>query len=1038
MLRECLGGCLVLVRALGPVELRTDGGEVIVPGGPKPTAVLAALTVNARQVVSVDRLVDLVWDDDPPSSAMALVHQYVSLLRRNLAAAGRRAALTTRAPGYLLHLEADQIDLEVFAGHLREAGHAEQADDPARAADAYRSALELWRGPAFDGVGARFARNHAAGLEAQRLTAEESLARCRLALGFVGEATATLTALVAAQPLREESRGLLMRAFHLSGRPADALAVYREGRERLVDELGVEPGAALQQLHAQILAGTDHVPVRTEPLPEPFVAVAPRPGPTRASVPHQLPPDIPDFTGRTEQVDAILAFARGGRVTPTVVVSGGGGAGKSALATHCAHLLAAEYPDGQLFADLSGLGAGGEGELLGRFLRALGMPAVDLPDDTDERTELYRMAVADRRMVVVLDNARNEGQVRRLLPGSGACLVLITSRSRLAGLAGAEPVELGYLSADQSVEMLGRIIGADRLASDLAAATRIALLCGGVPLAVRVAGAKLLARTHWPLRTLAGRLSDERRRLDELVVGDIAIRSSLELNYTELDTLPRRAFHLLCLLDLPDFGSWIAAPLLDVSPLVAEDVVERLVELRLVEVSGADQLGRVRYRLHDLVRLYGAEQAAAHEPAEGVTAAAARTLGLWMALIEKGASRLPRVTLGLQAAPATRVEVDDALAEEVLAAPTAWLAAETSAVVRTVERAHELGIDELTTTLISALLSSPFAARNEFDGWQRTHQVALAAARGSGDASAEARILAGLGQLYYEKDDFTAAEDHFSQALGQATALGDDAVRAVALIGLGTVRRDRGEFPDATTNLTAAAALAATIGDTSLVAAARYGIGVVHRDLGDLPAANTEFTAVVDLYRDLGDQRGEGLALRGMSLCHRAAGDVREAADLSKQAMRVLKEAGDELGATYATQSLAKALLRTGEVGVVPDLLTRCLRSCNKHRDQFGVALVTRTLGECALAIGDLPAAREYLGDALAQWTALGLPLWQARTLRDLAAAGPVTDATAQWEQAITLFRESGSREAAELAAGTPDEWRATVQQAASRESLDV
>lgn len=1021
----------MLVRVLGPVEL-CAADQVIVPGGPKPKALLAALTVHARQVVSIDRLVDLIWDDTPPSSATALVHQYVSQVRRGFAGVGARSALATRAPGYLLALDPAEIDVEVFGRQVRVAGDAEQAGDPKRAAAAYERALELWRGPAFGGVDTRFARNHAAGLEAQRLTAAEGLARCQLGLGLIGPATTRLTELTAAHPLREESRGLLMRALYLSGRAADAMAVYREGREHLVDELGVEPGPALQQLYTQLLDGTLIEPA-TEARPAPFTPEpTPLPSPVRErpAVPNQLPPDLPDFTGRTEQVDAVVALARSNRPTPTAVVSGSGGAGKSTLAIHCAHLLATEYPDGQLFADLQGLDSDGdERELLGRFLRALGVAAVDLPDQPDACTALYRMAVADRRMIIVLDNARSERQVRRLLPGSGACMVLITSRSRLTGIAGAEPLELDHLDLGKSVEMLSRIIGADRVSSDPASAERIAELCGGVPLAVRVAGAKLLARSHWPLRTLANRLADERRRLDELAVGDLAIRSSLELSLTELGELPRRAFHLLSLLDLPDFGSWIAVPLLDVSPYEAEDVVEQLVELRLVEVSGVDQLGRVRYRLHDLVRLFGAEQAAAHEPADLVTAAAARTLALWMTLIEIGASRLPRVTLGLRPTPPARVAVDDDLAAEVLANPVEWLKAETAAVVRTVERAHGLGIDELTTTLISVLLSSPFAVRNEFDGWHRTHEVALAAARDSGNASAEATILAGLGQLYYEKDDFAAAERNFGQALQQARALGDRAVEVVALVGIGTVRRDRGELADAMTTLTVAAGLADELGDQSMLAAATYGIGVIRRDRGELAAAADDFTAILEIYRTLGDQRGEALALRGLSLCRRAAGDPVDAAELSRQAKAILEQAGDVLGATYAAQSLAKALLRAGDLAEVPDLLTACLETCNRQRDQFGVALVTRTLGEYALAAGDLETAAERLTDALAQWTELGLPLWQARTLRDLAAARSA-DAESRdlWQQAIELFTRSDAREAAELAAGSPGKWLDAVR----------
>ena len=1002
----------MLVRALGPIELCADGVG-ITPGGPKPKALLAALAVHVNQVVSIDRLVDLIWDEHPPSSASALVHQYVSQVRRGFASAGAKTALRTRAPGYLLQLDPTQLDLDVFAQLMRTAADAEQAGDPTRAADAYREALGLWRGPAFGGVDTRFARDRAAALDAERLTAEEGLARCLLGLGLVTEATTRLTALTGSHPLREESRGLLMRALHAAGRPADAMTTYLEGRERLVDELGVEPSAALQHLYAQILDGS------LAEAQQPAAAVTVR---QARPVPNQLPPDLADFTGRTEQVDLVVTLARSGRPTPTVVMSGAGGAGKSTLAAHCAHLLAADYPDGQLFADLQATTE--DTDVLGRFLRALGVAGVDLPDGADERAELFRMAVADRRMVIVLDNARGERQVRRLLPGSGACIVLITSRSRLTGLAGAEPLELDYLTPEQSVEMLGRIIGPARAASDPAAAARIAELCGGVPLAVRVAGAKLLARSHWPLRTLATRLSNERRRLDELVVGDLAIRSSLELNYTELTELPRRAFHLLALLGLPDFGAWVAAPLLDVPVDDGEDVVEQLVELRLVEVAGIDTLGRVRYRCHDLVRLFGAEQAQRHEAREGVSAAVARTLAVWTALVETGSARLPRVTLGLRTAPGTTVDIDPRLAEEAAAAPTEWLAAETAALVRIIERAHELGIDELSTTLITSLLSSPFAARNEFDGWQRTHEVALAAARRAGNRRAEAALLAGLGQLHYEKDDFPAAYDHFQQALELARVVGDEPVEAVALVGVGTVHRDRAEWELSATHLTAAAALVERTGDRSVLAAADYGLGAIRRDHGDIDAATKLLTECVALYRAVGDTRGEALALRGLSLCQRAAGQYEAAADRSREAHRILTDAGDVLGATYAAQSLAKASLRARRFDGLRASLEQCRAVCVRHQDRFGIALVTRTLGEYALATGDLPAATTHLRTALTLWTELDLPLWQARTMRDLAAA---TADEAMWASAVSLFGTLDAREAGELAGLTPSRWLANL-----------
>ncbi|MEV6241432.1 BTAD domain-containing putative transcriptional regulator [Lentzea sp. NPDC051838] len=995
------------VRALvlGPVEVWVGDRQVSL-GGPKPRTLLAALLLQPRQVVPVERLIDLIWDESPPQTAGALVHTYVSSLRR---AVGK--ALVTRAPGYLLDVDSD---VEQFNRHLTTARQAERADDPATAITHYQHGLSLWRGPALHGVESAFARGHALTLEESRLSAEEGLGRCELAQNRVEDAIARLSSLAHAHPAREDTRELLMRAFHRAGRQADALNVYRDAREYLLDELGIEPGEKLRDLQTAILNGTLEVaPPKTVVATAPVVT-------TQQVVPHHLPPDISDFTGREEALKQVLRLTEGQEertATPTVVVSGFGGAGKSALAVHAAHLLRKSYPDGQLFADLRGAGRDLEPqEVIGRFLGLLGIPGQDQPAAPDERVELYRRTVSDRRLVIVLDNARSEAQVRPLLPGNANCFVIITSRSRLTGLEGAEPIELGFFNSVVSEEMLSRIVGSERVGAEPEAAQRISELCGGVPLALRAAGAKLLARPHWPLKTLAKRLSDERRRLDELETGDLAIRSSLKLNYSELDARHRKAFHLLSVLDLPDFGAWIAAPLLDISPYDAEDVVEHLVDLRLVDVAGVDQIGRVRYRFHDLVQLFGTEQAAG----EPVTEAVTRLLETWLALVETGVKKLPRVTLGLRPQLQTEIEVDPRLGEDVEEDPTGWLHSETDAVVRAVERAHDLGVDELTTTVITSLLSSPFAARNEFGNWQRTHEVALRSARERRNRRAEAVLLAGLGQLRYEQDDFAAALTSFQQAAEIAREIDEPETLAVACVGMGTVYRDLAEFERARELLDQAIEL----GDDGVVAAASYGVGAIHRDHGDLAEATKAFKRCVELYQAQDDQRGEALALRGLSLCHRAAGAFAEAVVLSREAEQILREAGDELGATYAAQSLAKASLRAGELEGVDDLLAECLEVCTRQHDRFGVALMTRTLGEVALAQGRDDEAAALLEDALAQWTGLGLPIWRARTMRDLAAA---TANDEMWLQSKELFAQLGAREAKELDGLSAGGWRSAL-----------
>ncbi|MBP2324414.1 tetratricopeptide (TPR) repeat protein [Kibdelosporangium banguiense] len=736
-----------------------------------------------------------------------------------------------------------------------------------------------------------------------------------------------------------------------------------------------------------------------------------------ATRPRNLPPDVADFTGREQDLKTILRLGEtaGQR---TVVVSGFGGVGKSALAVHAAYLLSSQFPDGQLFVDLRG--ADQAHEVLGRLLQTIGMPAGAVPASTEERIEQYRSRIASRRFVIVLDNARNEQQVRPLLPGEPGCLLVITSRSRLAGL-GAEAVELNFLTLDDGVHLLSNILGDERVASQGADAGRIVELCGGLPLAIRAAGAKLLAQPDWPLNALIVRLADERRRLDELTVGDLAIRSSLGLNYAELDERQRRAFHLLCLLDLPDFGWWPVVALLGVSPRDAEDMVEHLVDLRLVDVAGVDAIGRVRYRLHDLVQLFGAEQ---HESGVGVAAAVSRAVATWTVLVEECARDLPQVTVPLLPPQTPDIVVDPLLTDDAVHDPGEWLKSETAAVTRMIERAHELGVDHGAIVALAARLAAPFAARNEFGEWKRVLQAGLAAARIIGDAAAEAVMLTGLGQAHAELDAFTEALAYFQQA---STMAGDEQTRAIALVGMGSVHRELASYTTAVADLTAAA----DSGYPAVVAAANYGLGAISRDHGDIPGATAHFQNCADTYRQIGDLRGAALALRGLSLCHRAVDEYAVAAELAGQSAALLNEIGDELGTAYARQSWAKASMRLGEYSEAIRVLGSCLYTCTRRHDRFGVALMTRTLGEVHLAAGDLVAAQETLGAALDLWTELDLPLWQARTLRDLAAATAPDDpatADAYWARARGLSEASQGRESSELAALSPAAWLAKVR----------
>ncbi|MEU4425530.1 BTAD domain-containing putative transcriptional regulator [Actinoplanes sp. NPDC024001] len=528
-------------RLLGPVEVRS-GGEVLPLGGTKIRTLLAALLLPAGRVVATDRLIDVIWDDDPPPTARALVQTYVSALRRVLPA----EMIETRPPGYLARIDPDSLDRNRFDALVARGRAAAREGRHAEASELLRAAAALWRGPALSGVRSAALTAEAARLDQQRLTVTEERISADLALGHADELCAELSVLVGQHPTREPLRAQLMTALHRAGRAADALAVYRQGREILVEELGIEPGPELSRLHEAILRGT----------PGPPAPVTARP------VPAQLPPDAADFTGRDEQAAQLIRLLEHSSVG---VIAGPGGIGKSALAVHVAHRVAAAYPDGVLHVDLRGMSASpaSPAEVLGRFLRAFDVDPSAIESSLDERMNQYRSLLADRRVLVVLDDAANEQQVRPLLPGSPRCGVLITSRNRLPGLAGARLLELDMLSEQEATTLLARVVGDDRVAAAPDAAAAIVTSCGRLPLAVRIAGARLATRRHWSAELLARRLGDERRRLDELWAGDQQVRATIEMSLRGLDPRARTVLRRLGQLGPADFPCWVVAALLD-------------------------------------------------------------------------------------------------------------------------------------------------------------------------------------------------------------------------------------------------------------------------------------------------------------------------------------------------------------------------------------------------------------------------------------------------------------------------------------------
>lgn len=652
--------------------MRSEGGRLR-PLARKPTALLAAGLVDAGQVVSVDRLVDAVWGEGPPATAPKLVQSYVARIRRVLHVPGRREVIVTRPHGYLFQPESDELDLDRFL-KLTERGRVEAARGDRAAAATLDQALALWHGPALGNPTTALLRTEAIRLEELRLGAQEALMTLRMDRGAASDLVAELNRLVAVHPEREQLRLLLMTALARCGRRAEALAAYRDAHRWLRTELGIGPGRDLRELHARLIAweapgqNSCGEPTERSPASAPTVLGVSE----RTSVPEQLP-CATVLTGRDMEVEHLRAALRHNRPHPSVsVVHGMPGVGKTALIVHVAHDVAAHYPGGRLYADLGDARrqSAEPAQVVTGFLHALGVAPTGPCTTLAEACAILRTVLNRRRILIVLDNVSDERQVRPLLPGpGGGSSVLIAGRSALLGLDATSRTHLDVLDLSGAVALLARLAGPQRIAAEPAAAADIARLSGGLPLAVRVIGTRLAARVRWPLQSMVDRLRAEDTRLDEMACGDLDVRARLSHSYDRLRRAERRMLRRLAALDVSDFASWAAASLAATGAHEAGRLVERLADAHLLEPLGADRCGQVRYRVHDLVRLFARERAAVEDTTAERRDAAARLVDAMVDLTGSASGVEAAKTYDPTPPAATQPA-------ELKLAPRAWLEAE--------------------------------------------------------------------------------------------------------------------------------------------------------------------------------------------------------------------------------------------------------------------------------------------------------------------------------------------------------------------------
>ncbi|MGV9244408.1 BTAD domain-containing putative transcriptional regulator [Streptomyces sp. NPDC003710] len=944
---------------LGPVRA-WRGEEPLATGSPQQRALLAALLLREGRTATASELIDALWGDDPPPRALAAVRTYASRLRKVLSS----GVLVSESGGYALRLpDARSLDLAAAQELTAEAEKAKNSGELCHARRLLNEALALWDGEPLANIPGPYAETQRTRLEEWRLQLLETRLDMDLEQGCHAEAVSELTALTAAHPLRERLRELLMLALYRSGRQAEALAVYADTRRLLADELGVDPRPGLKDLQQRILQADPGLAEPSAPAPEPAAA------PVR---PAQLPATVPDFTGRTafvQELGNVLASAEG-RVMAVSALAGIGGVGKTTLAVHVAHQARGSFPDGQLYVDLQGAGprAAEPETVLGSFLRALGTADSAIPDSLEERAALYRSVLDGRRVLVLLDNAKDAAQVRPLLPGTEGCAALVTSRVRMVDLAGAHLVDLDVMSPDEALSLFTKIVGEERVASEREAALDVVAACGFLPLAIRIAASRLAARRTWTVSVLAAKLADERRRLDELQAGDLAVKATFELGYGQLEPAQARAFRLLGLADGPDMSLAAAAAVLDLPVDETEDLLESLVDTSLLESAAPG-----RYRYHDLVRLYARACAERdeHPPSER-DAAMSRLLDFYLATaagvyaIERPGDRLVD---HLQPTEYPGLTFEDRHQAQD------WLYAEAACLLASM---RQFGT---STTLLRSIdllwaavdLSESGANAREYEAVAITLRNA---ARSSRDRRTEGRASGVLAVAHHLSGRFAEADDAAREALQLAESQTDPLARCWAANVRGAMAFYQSRYADAERHLDHA--------------------------LAD--------------FRDCEDLAGEASVLCNLSRIHLATGRPRSAVVLAQQGVETYEALGHALKGANGRYALGMALTQNELYAEADEQLHAALKVFRDSRQRLWEGMTLLRLAEVDLAARRPAQASTNAEAALTVLRGIGGEWRRGNVLtvlgRALSGIGQSGRAQVCWQEALATYEALGSPEA--------------------------
>ncbi|MEV8634547.1 tetratricopeptide repeat protein [Streptosporangium sp. NPDC051023] len=1070
------------IGVLGALSVRR-GDVTLEIGSAMPRALLGLLALRLRRPVSIGEIVDVLWEHNPPRTCANLVQVYVGRLRAGLEparAAGGAALTIRRTPdGYVLDLADDQVDLGWFGRLCARAEHVRAAGDRNGARELLAEALRCWRGPVLTGAPASL-RGHPAAVAASRRRVEAALGYADMAAdGAAGEAghrhiAEALWPLVEDEPLHEGLTARLMTALAGCGEQAVALRLFTGIRDRLADELGVEPGAELRAAHLRILRGqpaAGGIPdARRGPrrprgeqergergqglvaaaAPSPPSSPPPLQPPPRPSArpPAQLPAGVAAFTGRTVALRLLDRLLDRHEETLTIaVVTGTAGVGKTAFAVHWAHRVRNRFPDGQLHVNLRGYADEGPlrpADALSRFLHSLGVPPEQVPSDQEEAAALYRTLLSGRRVLILLDNAASPDQVRPLLPGDAGSVAVITSRDAMAGLVardGAHRVALGVLTERESHTLLTRLLGSARVRAEPSAVLDLAILCGHLPLALRIAAANLLGGGRRTVAEYAGELRAGNRLNALEVPGDpeSAVRAAFRLSYTGLPAPARRLFRLLGLVTGPDVTTAAAAALMGTTQEKAAELARVLTSAHLV-----DEPSPGRFAQHDLLRLCAAEYARAEETRQERAAALARLHGHYLSTADVAARLLYPQFMRLEP-PAAEVPPSPSGFDDHAAA-SAWLDAEAQNLVAAVTFTAVHGPRELAW-LIADTLRGYFFMRHSSVDWATVAEAGLAAAEAEGDRKAQAvlqlslaglhgfqgrqrqairhytlslelaerarwregqaAVLGNLGVTHADLGMLAQASDYLRRAFDLNLALGSEERQAVNLGNLGCVYLEMGRLAQAADCLDRSLAVCRRLGNHAGEANNLAVLGEVRHFMGLLDAAYDDLVAALALHREVGNRGNEADTMRNLAAVHRDAGRLGEAFDLAQAALEASWQTGHRRLVADALNTLGTVCRHLGDLPAAGEHQREALRTARAAGTRYPEMKALLELAACSNALGEHGAAVRHADLALAIARGAGYRLHegQALTARSRARHG--------------LHDREGARRDAELALAT-------------------